>query len=812
MGYAIRRHALGAAGSTQGAKSSTYGAKSSTYGASAASRASVTSARVKSVENTLFAAIGRHLAKKQGIDESKPVVIPAKYATDPPGEPNKYHRERVFFLLMELSKNDDFISNGLHFQSKVRYSVSSTTTAALVSQEVSIVPQTTSSEQAGTTLEQKANAVAGNAIALLNDASRHGEAAYASVLSYADKVPGARDAISDAAEQGAQYASEVFANLKDAGVDLANEATSAILDVVSSIAPDAMSVANDVLNVIGPAIPLVGSALQIIGSIVSFLNESSARFQAETQALINQALKEIQEQATLMANECAASLVQVKNDRGDGTIWPSDIFRVGTDGKTPDLGAALISVTTPAASDLEAIRWVNDGYSGIIPLLGWPNPTLASYQNQLATYLNDPKAWESRNSDAAPMGGTVTFPCDPVHRLRLDLSDWLSRRPILRSQPVAKASNSTWKMNVAPWSMTVASERISQRHKSDCKLYTPNFNVFEQIYGRWGGGGTGIRCSGNCQLTKYDGSVGREFDTFVQSTQAYMRKEGFPELAKELPQGLAIRTGPLPRDNSPVSKTSAGIVTYLKWPDPSSRPLKGPVARRLSYDVSPRTRSLFKLMVQLIREEDPTRQSANVLSPNYPYRKTFDYGKTIFPFFLDLLLYELNRGRISDGAVVAILARHFPCFDYNQAPVESFYSLLEQWQDQNAARTPDAVTFHEKVKSTLFDLSDKLISDPESLVGKTDDSGQLLVPKSVLDAYITEYRRRKALRPQAAATLQKNLANTFARQSMSRDFASGNGKAEAESGGGGVVALALLSAVAIAGGVVYYKSRKKKRA
>ena len=804
MGYAIRRHALGASGSTQGAKRSTYGA-------SAASRGSVTSARVKSVENTLFAAIGRHLAKKQGIDESKPVVIPAKYATDPPGEPNKYHRERVFFLLMELSKNDDFISNGLHFQSKVRYSVSSTTTAALLSQEVSIVPQTTSSGQAGTTLEQKANAVAGNAIALLNDASRHGEAAYASVLSYADKVPGATDAISGAAEQGAQYASEVFANLKDAGVDLANEATSAILDVVSSIAPDAMSVANDVLNVIGPAIPIVGTALQIVGGIVAALNQSSAQFQSQTQALIEKARKEIGEQAALMAQECANSLVQVTNDRGDGGIWPADIFRVNQDGKTPDLGVALMSITNPDTSDLEAIRWVNDGYSGVIPLLSWPNSSLASYQNELSSYLNDPNAWKKRNSGGRSDWQSVTFQCDPVHPLRLDLRDWLSVRPTLRSQPVAKVNSSAWKMGVAPWSMAIASERISQTHKSDCKFYTPNFNVFEQIYGRWGGGGTEFRCAGSCQLTKYDGSVGREFDTFVQSTQAYMRKEGFPELAKELPQGLAIRTSPLPRNTSQASKTSAGVVTYLKWPDPLIRTLKGPVIRRLSYDVSPRTRSLFKLMVQLIREEDPTGQSANVLSPNYPYRKTFDYGKTIFPFFLDLLLYELNKGRISDGAVVAILARHFPCFDYNQAPVEYFYSLLEQWQDQNAARTPDAVTFHEKVKSTLFDLSDKLISDPESLVGKTDDSGQLLVPKSVLDAYITEYRRRKALRPQKAVTLQSNIANTFARQS-SLDFASGNGKTEAEGGGGGVVALALLSAVAIAGGVVYYKSRKKKRA
>ena len=218
-------------------------------------------------------------------------------------------------------------------------------------------------------------------------------------------------------------------------------------------------------------------------------------------------------------------------------------------------------------------------------------------------------------------------------------------------------------------------------------------------------------------MREYNGMYGGFADRYKQTFSAELKRRGFPLLSQEIFDGLAVRVGPAPQGDvigrgrrftptveNPVSPEGV----RFRWPDPRlrpttrwSRPIRGSEnADRIVYDVSPRTRSLFRMMHRLILEE--ARGQGNK-------------GRDIMPYFLDLLLYELNSGRITDGAITAILARHFPCWDVNQSPRDSLYRMLIDWQQSNIVRTPEQAQERATVRSQLQDLSEKLVSDPKSL-------------------------------------------------------------------------------------------------
>jgi hypothetical protein len=611
----------------------------------------------------------------------------------------------VFFLLTELSKNDDFIAK-LSFGSKVQFGVVAETTFQMAKEVVeSDLVEDQQDSAAPKTVEDQLRDKARGVKAELRSKFRQGQDAVAPYVDTIRQLPGGQEVID------------------------------ALKNVAMSTASDAIRMSDDLLKTIAEsgAVPLVGDLIKLILSLINFVNSEQAKDQQRLQQAAQEVYQRTKQEADRLRKSCVDGVVQVASR---GQMFPSDIFatQYRADGSqvVSDLGRALMAVVNPDASDLEAIRYINSG--------DWSRksvPNLKLYQS--------PDAWPG-----------TSIPWFDSH-----FPSWIYRRPVLYPQPIRRTGKNPdgttmYEYGLAPWDFELAADSIRRGPT------TRNFDLYRQLWSKWGSGGTRKTCPDKtfqyCELLSYNGSFGEKADVAIDRAVRTLKGGGWTRMAEEAPSGLALRSGPAPSPSigvpygfQPTADRPRDPATGVRgrWPDPrvkglptiGSSDVPGAIlgtgnSAKFVWNVSPRTQSLFSMMHRLILEEQGVGG---------------DKGRRIFPYFLDLLVYELNAGRITDGAITAILARHFPCWDVNQTSRDSLYRMLIQWQYSNIAQTPEQVQEREQVRSAMEDLSDKLVSDPRSLVGSP------LIPKDVLDKYIGAYDKRNADRARRTASLNMAL-------------------------------------------------------
>lgn len=434
-----------------------------------------------------------------------------------------------------------------------------------------------------------------------------------------------------------------------------------------------------------------------------------------------------------------------------------------------------------------------------------------------------------------PMVGMVNLePRESGIDLRaFKLHGWLFSRPTLHPQPAPLVRGQAWPR--APWSI----RRVANQIRTGYIL--PNFQWYASLWVRIPGDDVSSVCEKNgfCHLISYDRRAGGKADKLVKEFSALLEKYKFPLLASVAHEGLPTRWNPEDNDDwfkqlkkqyspsqdpyNPASKDRSKWVSYY-WPE--RRPIvrdenwkprvwgfdAPPIDRKadgsplLTYGVSPRTRSLFLLMYRLIMEESGEKG---------------EQGAKIMPFFVDLLLYELDSGRITDESICAILATVFPTWDQNKSPRNSLYQFLHYWQGMSRPYGKDDVEKLQTAQRKVLAVTSMFVDNPGLTLPFLSEQADSNFSKQDVTVLTQKYLERKKKRDAARWARAKRFVvaarSTKQPGSAGPDGASAAaatlyGEANGAQTGSGIPgwAIALVSLAAVGGGAYYLMQRKSK--